>query len=393
MTKKIIEKPFPPVDEVCYSLPSPDVGVEIWNRLLDDDTSTLSLTFGAVHECESLHELINELNENHKSQYCYRGQIGQHFAVYSGHLPNVSEYLRAGSPPVYLDQFTVRVDSLIPSGFRRGIVPLITPFGQRALPGLSHILEPFHVITSNHAHPWCPLLGDYIRDAINGENVGVIMRTLAGFGANPGIGAGIEHEPRVLPKTLLRLISLAQHYEYESSMVDFTKDVDIAVWFATHRWSGDPVAEGRGVIYRVDLARANEAIDKHFGLDYAAIGPLLRVGIMGAVDISDIDPSYGLRPSRQHGISFFGLENSVVYLLMEMHNVAETFIFPIDDKSATAASVCKAELCPDEEMLLPTGDMCDSIGPAKALHQFCLEQGLSKNEAERVLLAYNYGLI
>jgi hypothetical protein len=70
MTKKIIEKPFPPVDEVCYSLPSPDVGVEIWNRLLDDDTSTLSLTFGAVHECESLHELINELNENHKSQYC-----------------------------------------------------------------------------------------------------------------------------------------------------------------------------------------------------------------------------------------------------------------------------------------------------------------------------------
>src|SRR6185295_8846478 len=253
MTEKDTKKPFPPVDKVCYSLPSPDIGIEIWNRLLDEGASTLSLTFGAVHECESLDELINELKENHRSQHCYRGQVSQHLAVYSGCLPEMSEYLRAGSPPVYLDQFTVRFDSLIPSGFRRGIVPLITPFGQRALPGLSHILEPFYVTTENQHHPWRPLLVDYIRDAISGDNVSMILRMLAQFGANPGIDLGIEHEPRVLPNTLLRLISLAQHYEYESSMVDFTKDIDTAVWFATHRWNGNPVTEGRGVIYRVDL--------------------------------------------------------------------------------------------------------------------------------------------
>jgi hypothetical protein len=58
MIESDIEKPFPPVDKICYSLPSPDVGVKIWNRLLDEGVSRLSLTFGAVRAGESLHALI-----------------------------------------------------------------------------------------------------------------------------------------------------------------------------------------------------------------------------------------------------------------------------------------------------------------------------------------------
>ena len=64
------------------------------------------------------------------------------------------------------------------------------------------------------------------------------------------------------PNTLLRLISVAQHYELGSVMVDITNEVDVAVWFATHRFANGDIARGdhdeRGVIYRFD----KEVIEK-----------------------------------------------------------------------------------------------------------------------------------
>jgi hypothetical protein len=74
-----------------------------------------------------------------------------------------------------------------------------------------------------------------------------------------------------IPASLASLISLAQHYEWPSSMVDVTSSPVIATWFATHDWAtGEPSASqsSRAVIYRFGhastiLDRANNhAIDQ-----------------------------------------------------------------------------------------------------------------------------------
>jgi len=82
-------------------------------------------------------------------------------------------------------------------------------------------------------------LRSYFQDVADHPEV-VITRALAvrGIASNktpPHLGAPGTN----VLKSVLNLISWAQHYEFGSVMADISASPAVAAWFASHRWSGE----------------------------------------------------------------------------------------------------------------------------------------------------------
>lgn len=121
-----------------------------------------------------------------------------------------------------------------------------------------------------------------------------------------------------IPDNLLKLISIAQHYEYPTAMVDLSSSLDVGTWFATNSWTdGKPLKTGTGIIYRFDREAILKSIRNELSSPFLLnIRKMEASAIFGIADIKHLDPEFGLRPQRLHGASIFGLENTLIYLLL-----------------------------------------------------------------------------
>jgi hypothetical protein len=182
-------------------------------------------------------------------------------------------------------------------------------------------------------------------------------------------------------------------------MVDITNEVDVAVWFATHRFASGDIAQGdhdeRGVIYRFD----KEVMEK-FVSPAVEVGPrdpgtfpfgslAGPAGLIGITDIADLDSAYGKRPKTQAGGSILGLENSTAYLNGDLRGNIEVFTFPLSTVTGCETSLDKENLCPLDD---PSAKILDPTSVKEAggirddeITTFLAAERFSKDEIERVL--------
>lgn len=165
-------------------------------------------------------------------------------------------------------------------------------------------------------------------DAIRVANIG-----RARFGYDSAMLA----EGSTVPQAMLDLISIAQHYDYGSIMVDVSTSIGAAVWFATRDWESGNVAGSSdgspGVIYRFDAGKIAGLIARHIAGPGATPPPALHAfGVFGLADIANRF-DFLERPRLQHGGSLLGMENVITHLLMLMNDAIE--VFPFDQASVT----------------------------------------------------------
>jgi hypothetical protein len=263
------------------------------------------------------------------------------------------------------------------------------------------------IIHSDHP-PLRSLVRDYFRDVVEYPEifakyaftgrVNLILpeATLARFASGT-----------MTPNSLLRLISVAQHYELGSVMVDMTSEVDVAVWFATHRFASGEVAradhDGRGVIYRFDAEVIKQFIPPAVNIGAQTRGAFpfgslaAPAGLIGMTDIADLDNAYGKRPRAQAGGSILGLENSMVYLQKDPRGALEVFTFPLATVTGRETLLDKETLCPLDD---PSAKILDPAfaNEAKALcdddiRTFLAAERFSQDEIERILTLRKDGAI
>jgi hypothetical protein len=286
----------------------------------------------------------------------------------------------------------VSFESLLPSVFR-----FRSAF---AANGIRQVASGLEAIAVSDHRPLRASAAEYFREFLRGEEPQSWMRMLAQLGAIPVAGPDSQVDPRspnCMP-ALLRLISVCQHYELPSTMVDFTWSWDSALWFATHHWRGDPATEGEGVVYRVDIGRLNRLVEAFFAPGTYHYRERVLNGIIGCADIAHGDPALGLRPLRQSGLSLFGLENSFVYLMMTMEEAWSAFVFPLDVQSSTATTKRRIDHCP-EESEDPTLNVFKAAAGRISdfdfdfVAAFLATEGFSADELMRLWTAWGYGLL
>jgi len=162
-----------------------------------------------------------------------------------------------------------------------------------------------------------------------------------------------------IAKKLTTLVSLSQHYEFGSCMIDITNDPDVAIWFASHSWSGElTVSDDQyGVVYRFNADAINTALQKELLAETSAQLAIFNAGLLGLVDISHDSNAFGLRPLRQAGGSIMGLENSVALYILDVYSALEVFTFPLATVSGNESSHSKNDLVPEDDPLVKVFDV------------------------------------
>jgi hypothetical protein len=157
-------------------------------------------------------------------------------------------------------------------------------------------------------------------DAIRLGHAGEARITLASHMLAPG---------STVAKEVFDLISIAQHYEYGSLMVNVSTSIHASVWFATRDWKTGKVAGSSdgspGVIYRIDAKKMEGILDRHISRPGAVASPAFQaMGIFGLADIRQRFTFLDRRRS-QHGGSLLGMENVVTHFLMHINEAIEAF--------------------------------------------------------------------
>jgi hypothetical protein len=351
----------------------------------------------------SLADLHAFLREKHTPSFRYRGQIKRYQTTYQGDVPGLASLGHLAGP------VTIKFEGLVPSLFRPVIQSSPADWDSYTYPSkLAQVALVLRAIMRSDHPPLRSLVRDYFRDVVEYPeifaryaftgHINLILpeSTLARFA--PGT---------ITPHTLLRLISVAQHYELGSVMVDITKEIDVAVWFATHRFASGDVVRGdhdeRGVIYRFDAE-----VIKRFVPPAVEVGPrdpgtfpfgslAGPAGLIGITDIADLDSAYGKRPKAQAGGSILGLENSTVYLQGDLRGAIEVFTFPLSTATGRETSLDKESLCPRDD---PSAKILDPASAKEAgkirddeISKFLAVERFSKDEIEKVLARRREGAI
>jgi hypothetical protein len=166
---------------------------------------------------------------------------------------------------------------------------------------------------------------------------------------------------------LLQLISLAQHYEYRSIMIDVTKDIDCAIWFATHEWDTGELAGSAdgspGVIYRFDRAKIAELMQNHLTGPGAMPPPAITsMGIFGHADISE-QFDFLKRPRAQQGGSLLGMENFLTHFLIKLYGGATVFEFDHTTVKDIQIHRTRDDICPPNDSGLDIFRPSDRFSP------------------------------
>lgn len=348
---------FSQFDTYYYNHPSPRIGGMIAFTLAKTKSDTLNLEAGAggwfnetaLVRHESLKDLQDYLLKSHSDDIYYRGQSKRHSCVCREKLPGLQEVLP------HVKELTIKHDSLFPSQFRSIIKSGHCDwrsFSKRSI--LQQLRHAFRAIALSKNEALRNLLAAVLSEELPFIAVKI---ALAEKGLAHLVLENINFEHSNIPRNLLKLVSIAQHYELPTTMVDITSSLDVASWFATHSWTdGCPYAEGEGVIYRFDKNLIRRIIQKELHESFVPkIAQMEACALYGISDIRDMDIAYGARPKAQHGGSIFGLENSLLYLTMNIanfktqYNSGDAFsahVFPIRKDAATSLGLSKNDLAP-----------------------------------------------
>jgi hypothetical protein len=291
----------------------------------------------------SLAELAEIIRQEHEPDDYYRGQVRRYRASYYGSIDKLAEAFPGLSP------LTIAFESLVPTLFRPVLAANPPDWDSFAYPTP---LETITGVVRSIAASAHDALRQLLREVFSELELLSVNNLLITLGADPRGGLPVRvPSTNVCPK-LAQLVSLSQHYEFTSSMTDITKDPDVAIWFASHSWSGDIPRDPsvRGVIYRFRAPdEVNRAFTKELFTETGAQLQIFRKGLFGLVDISQLPVELGMRPRNQAGGSLMGLENSVVMHILDAYDAFEVFTFPMTSVTGTETGLPRAVLCPPDD--------------------------------------------
>ena len=312
---------------------------------------------------DALAEIEAEDKTKTKGHYYYRGQAGRRELQCSCEIPRLGEAFPDLSRP------TFKFESFVPSSFRSyisrppaGTVQAIRWPAWKPQSPLAGVGIVARALMESHNDALSFFVRKYLLDVAQFPEI-IMARTLAMRRmalTNPPPPHLLAPGTNVL-KSLLTLISWAQHYEFGSIMVDISSSPRVAAWFASHRWSGEVARDdqGQGVIYRFNYVKIRQFLEKELDRETPA-APLIRaLGFLGLTDISDLPVTGGKRPSAQCGGSFLGLENIIVAYLFSVYGGLTIYTFPLRSVSGLETAYTKNDLCPADDAAL-------SIFPAAA---------------------------
>lgn len=327
--QKMMDLGFPIVDNLYWDNPSPMIGSWFMMQLMMNQ-GDINIRPERV-STKSLAEVVDQLKAEDQSHYWYRGQASAYEVIYRGKVP------RMLSCAPMLDPFKVTLESIMPTGFRPYCKTSPADWQSYVItPPIDAIAGPVRAVI-NAAHEEL----DRILDQAIDHFLFDAFRISQASNAYMVLGEGVRAAGTTLGQPVLDLISLAQHYEYESIMIDVTKDIDMATWFATTDWeTGKRKSAGGGrpgVIYRFDAAKFDKLIDMRITGNEANAPPEMMP--FGAFGISDISQRFSFleRPRKQSGGSLLGMENMLIHLLMNSYGAID--VFPFDHSTVTDASI------------------------------------------------------
>jgi hypothetical protein len=343
---------FPPIDRLYYENPSIRLGgfLAFVLKHFEDGRPAFNLVPGEsryarayYQRFSSLDEFSPFLRESHDpNKHCYRGQTKRRRVAYRGAIKRLSEAFPELSP------LTITFESLIPSLFRSVLLGDTANWeGCRYPSPLDTIVPAIRAVADSGHEALRRLLADFLMDL----RLVAVNNLLIRLGADPR-GSLPEQFPLTnVSKKLATLVSLSQHYEFGSCMIDITSNPDVAVWFASHSWSGEPVTlQGQdGVVYRFHADKINKALHKELMAETPAQLAIFATALLGLVDIGCLPEAFGLRPRRQYGGSIMGLENSVAMYIMDVYEAIETFTFPLSTVTGKETALTKEDLAPPDD--------------------------------------------
>jgi len=337
---------FPIIDGIYWDWPSPMVGgLFLWELKAGRDLHDFSVIDlrPPARPTRPIRTVISELEAEHRDGYWYRGQRARHESQYRGTVPRM-ESTAPGINPIH-----VLLDALVPSAFRTytRVKPAQWHLFHLA-PPLDYVAGPCRAIFASRDRE----LGEMLLSAIEFMLIDV-------FRLGQADKARVSLSPHVLAigtttaSELLDLISIAQHYEYGSLMVDVSTSIDASIWFATRDWKTGKVAGSHdgspGVIYRVDAKEVEGILSKHISGPGAMAPPAFQaLGIFGLADIRQRFKFLD-RPRSQCGGSLLGMENVVTHFLMHINKAIEAFPFDHSSVRGRETTYSRDTVCPPSD--------------------------------------------
>lgn len=261
----------------------------------------------------NLAELVRVLENEHQARYWYRGQSTVYPVTYAAR--------QRGQTTLY------NFESMIPSSFRAYTRSSPADWTGFKIPlPLDEFAAPLRAMWQGKQPELNRLASEFLDSAIAEiARIGLLGRVNLHFGEEllaPGT---------TLSKDQMKLVSLAQHYEYSSVMVDISRSIDVAVWFATRNWKTGAVAGSRsggaGAIYRFDSSQIVKMMGELHREDKGAPVPIPNLGAFGSTDIHDQFHNVAMRPNSQQGGSLLGMENFSINVLLKHFEAVEAFHF------------------------------------------------------------------
>ncbi len=151
-----------------------------------------------------------------------------------------------------------------------------------------------------------------------------------------------------------KLLSIGQHYGMLTHFLDLTSDWRVALWFATHKWSGDYIPGGDGVIYQFRLKElccaekaANDAL--------AIKNPKEQ---FRHVDIRDTPAILAPRARAQRGFSLISVESPHLVQAMIQKKAIKVLVFPRGAQPSPDNSLTRDLLAPPIDEMAVLFDEC-----------------------------------
>lgn len=376
--------------------PSIEYGIKISKALLkyfaDSEEKDVLVEVNPILEasptiihCKSFEQLVSYLRKSHKEAFLYRGQHTRYLTTFSGTIEGMQTWLSGGevAGDVFLQ---VKTESLLPTIYRNPQISIQPP-------GIHHALLAIRLINESNIEVWRNVLKAYFDEILRFDEIS-LLRFMAQSSAIPDIASSNEIDTGevFIQRNLMRLISLSQHYEINSAMVDFSKVIDVAMWFSKYTWEEIKVDHGQGVMYRVDSNKFKKAIKNIFPIGTWQSRIRLLKSYIGYVDISDFETSLALRPLKQHGVGFMGLENATAYLILLFSGALEVFTFNHSPTDFDLIGLSKSDICPADDPALSIFNMSSKVqsGAFSMLELDTLLRncGYQKKNIDRVKLLY-----
>jgi len=343
---RLCQNGFPIIDSLYWEHPSPKVGGWFVLQLHQADPPArgtfVDLRY-PTHASRRLAQVIEVLNKEHQPNYWYRGQRVRRECVYRGTVPAIDRFRRGLTP------IEAILEALAPSAFRHITENKPANWSEFTLvPPTDYLAGPMRAIMANDE----PALHHLLLQCLDW-----MVFEAARLALSDKVKLGYDDNLLAVGTTLARhsldLISISQHYEYGSIMIDVSKDVDTAVWFATRDWKTGEITKSSdgspGVIYRFDAQKIKTMMDQSVN-GPGAMAPLLvqTLGVFGLADISNSFNFLG-RPQAQKGGSLLGMENILTHFLIGMQRAAEVFLFDHDSVHGNEISLARGNICPPHD--------------------------------------------